>query len=155
MYAHSTRTVAALERAGDSGRGLSPGQKINYVVVDDSKRSRARVQLVSEATRYDAEFYSEQLLRAGESVLSPLGWRQEDIEQILTQARRELRERADDQWQFNHGEMEATVRILQDVVIINLLSETYGILLSLDAEIASRLYTFVHDCQSWLSSQKE
>ncbi|WP_137285421.1 DUF7522 family protein [Halorussus salinisoli] len=79
---------------------------------------------------------------------------QTDIEQIVSQARRELMERADDQWQFTHGEMEATVRIFQNAVIINLLSSgNFGVLLSLDAEIASRLHSFIYDCQSWLSDE--
>ena len=82
-YAHTTRTVAALERAADDGRGIQPGQGVSYVVVDDSKRSRERVQLADEADEYDAEFYVEELLRAAESVVSPLGWRQEDIKEYL------------------------------------------------------------------------
>ncbi|MFC4447707.1 type B DNA-directed DNA polymerase [Halorussus aquaticus] len=82
-YARSTRTVAAAERAGETGRDLSPGQKIGYVVADDSKRSRDRVRLVSEATTYDAEFYADALLRAAESVLSPVGWRRDDIARYL------------------------------------------------------------------------
>ena len=81
--AHDTRTVSALERAADDGRHLHAGQGVNYVVVDDSKRSRDRVRLASEADDYDVEFYAEQLVRAAESVLSPMGWRQEDIERYL------------------------------------------------------------------------
>lgn len=77
-----------------------------------------------------------------------------DVERIITQARQELKERANRQWEFTHGEMEATVRIFHNVVIINLLSSgNYGVLMSLDAEIASRLHSFIHDCQSWLSNQ--
>lgn len=76
-----------------------------------------------------------------------------DIEQLVTHARRELQERADDQFRFTEGEMEATVRVFHDVVVVNLLSSSdRGILLSLDADIASRLHSFVHDCQSWLSN---
>ena len=47
-YAHSTRTVAVLERVEREGHNLHPGQKVDYVVVDDSKRSRDRVQLVGK-----------------------------------------------------------------------------------------------------------
>ncbi|WP_435181434.1 type B DNA-directed DNA polymerase [Halorussus sp. AFM4] len=82
-YAHATRTVAALERAEDMGRGLHPGQNVEYVVVDDTKRSRDQVRLVEEAHRYDVEFYCDQLIRAAESVLSPLGWRENDIRRYL------------------------------------------------------------------------
>lgn len=82
-YAHATRTVAALQRAEDDGRGIQPGQGVAYVVVDDAKRSRDRVRLPDEAETYDAEFYVDQLLRAAESVLAPLGWRQDDIKEYL------------------------------------------------------------------------
>ncbi|WP_158059579.1 type B DNA-directed DNA polymerase [Halorussus halophilus] len=82
-YQQSTRTVAALERASDGGRDLHPGQSVEFVVVDDSKQSRERVALVDEAETYDAEFYAGELIRAAESVLSPLGWREEHIREYL------------------------------------------------------------------------
>lgn len=73
-YTRATRTVAALQRAQDEGLDLQPGQDVSYVVVDDSKRSRDRVQLAHEAPQqYDADFYANLLLRAAESVSSPLG----------------------------------------------------------------------------------
>jgi DNA polymerase I len=84
-YSHSTRTVAALERATDHGLDPQPGQNVSYVVVDESKRSRDRVQLVHESpARYDTEFYGELLIRAAESVCSPLDWRQDEIETYLS-----------------------------------------------------------------------
>lgn len=58
---------------------------MEYVVVDDSKRSHERVQLAREADEYDAEFYAEELVRAAESVVSPLGWRQSDIKEYLAE----------------------------------------------------------------------
>lgn len=84
-YAHATRTVAALERVEDDGRGIQPGQGVAYVVVDDSKQSRDRVRMPDEATTSDAVFYADQLVRAAESVLAPLGWRQADIEAYLAE----------------------------------------------------------------------
>lgn len=58
---------------------------ISIVVVDDSKRSRDRVQLAHESpARYDAEFYGDRLIRAAESVCSPLGWRRDEIEMYLS-----------------------------------------------------------------------
>lgn len=87
-YTHATRTVAALERAQDAGLDLQPGQNVSYVVVDDSKRSRDRVQLAHESPeRYDTDFYADLLIRAAESVCSPLGWRQADIETYLSEHR--------------------------------------------------------------------
>ncbi|WP_135855194.1 type B DNA-directed DNA polymerase [Halorussus salinus] len=82
-YHRSTRTVAAFESAADVGRDVRPGQSVEYVVVDDAKSSRDRVALVSEAEEYDAEYYAEQVIRAAESVLSPLGWRESEIRGYL------------------------------------------------------------------------
>ncbi len=85
-YARDTRTVAALKRAADRGRPRSPGQDVEFVVVDDA-RSRARVALADEADDYDADYYRERLLRAAESVLSPVGWRRSEIASYLGEYR--------------------------------------------------------------------
>ncbi len=80
----STRSVAALERAAELGLTRAPGQKVSYVVVDDAKQSRERMLLASEGVdEYDVGFYRELLIRAAASVLSPLGWRESDIEEEL------------------------------------------------------------------------
>ncbi|WP_435158619.1 hypothetical protein [Haladaptatus sp. DFWS20] len=85
-YTQSTRSVAALERAAELGLGRAPGQSVSYVVVDDSKKSWERVQLAGEELgEYDVGFYRELLVRAAASVLSPLGWRESDIEEELGQ----------------------------------------------------------------------
>ncbi|MFC7203326.1 type B DNA-directed DNA polymerase [Haloferax namakaokahaiae] len=84
-YSQYTRNVAALERANELGLARHPGQSISYVVADDETRSRERVRLVQEGpTTYDFEFYRMQLVRACESVLSPLGWRARRIERALS-----------------------------------------------------------------------
>jgi DNA polymerase I len=84
-YTHATRNVAALERVRDQDLALHPGQDIAYVVVDDAKSSRDRVALAHEdIDTYDASYYEMQLVRAVESVLSPLGWGREDIRATLT-----------------------------------------------------------------------
>lgn len=54
-------------------------------MVVDSRRSRERVQLAEEAHEYDAGFYAEQLVRAADSVVSPVGWCQGDIEEYLAE----------------------------------------------------------------------
>jgi DNA polymerase I len=86
-YEGRTRTVAALERYADHGIERAPGQSIRYVVVDDATRSRARVRLPFEAEAYDESFYADLLLRAAESVLSPLGWDRSRIERHLRDTR--------------------------------------------------------------------
>jgi len=84
-YTNQTRNVAALQRARDQGIGVHPGQDIEYVVVDDDKATRDRVMLAYEEPRgYDASYYEDQLIRAAESILSPLKWNQGEIRQHLS-----------------------------------------------------------------------
>ncbi len=74
-YTQATLSVAALERAERLGITKGPGQSVEYVVVDDGARTSGRVRLAfEEIETYDADYYAERLLRATESVVSPLGW---------------------------------------------------------------------------------
>jgi len=83
-YTQRTQTVAALQRAKDQGLPRHPGEDVEYLVVDDSRRSKERVRLSHESLReYDTEFYRELALRAGESVLSPLGWDRSDYRRYV------------------------------------------------------------------------
>ena len=83
-YAQETTNVAALQRAADLGLETHPGEDVQYVVVDDKKRGRDRVCLLYENPEsYDVAFYTDQLVRAAESVLSPLGWCDVDIRRYL------------------------------------------------------------------------
>ena len=85
-YTQNTQNVAALKRAREQDLAVHPGQDIEYVVVDDEKTSRERVALAHEEIEsYDASYYETQLIRAVESVLSPLGWDRRDIQQELTE----------------------------------------------------------------------
>ncbi|MEF8881107.1 MAG: type B DNA-directed DNA polymerase [Halapricum sp.] len=87
-YTQTTRNVAALERARDQGLAVHPGQDVEYVVVDDEKSARDRVALAYEDVEtYDTAYYERQLVRAVESVLSPLGWDRTDIRQALAETR--------------------------------------------------------------------
>lgn len=83
-YLQSPRNVVALQRAEDVGIETHAGENVEYVVVDDDKRGRDQVTLLSEDPRdYDADFYIEELIRVVESVLAPIGWREADIRQYL------------------------------------------------------------------------
>jgi DNA polymerase I len=83
-YTQNTQNVAALKRARDQGLAVHPGQDIEYVVVDDQTRSRDRVALAHEdVATYDSEYYETQLIRAVESVLSPMGWDRTAIRQAF------------------------------------------------------------------------
>ena len=87
-YDQRTRTVAALERYRDHGIDRHPGQDVRYVVVDDDRSDRDRVRLPWEPIdRYDADFYETLLVRAAESVLSPLGWGRDRIRESLSGGR--------------------------------------------------------------------
>jgi DNA polymerase I len=82
-YDRATRTVAALERARRQGITRQPGESVRYVMVDEGASGPAGVALVDEATKYDAGFYADRLLRAAESVVSPFGWREARIRRYL------------------------------------------------------------------------
>jgi DNA polymerase I len=87
-YTQNTQNVAALRRAQEQDLAVHPGQDIEYVVVDDEKTSRERVALAHEEIEsYDASYYETQLVRAVESVLSPLGWDRAEIRRELTETR--------------------------------------------------------------------
>ncbi len=89
-YTMETLTAAALERARIEGTEIAPGQTVRYVVVDADARGAARVRLAFEdGDRYDAEWYEDAAVRAVESVLSPVGWREADIRRHLADARDE------------------------------------------------------------------
>lgn len=84
-YEQSTHTAAALERYADHGVERHPGQHVAYVVVDDGARHESeRVRLrFEEPETYDAGYYERRLVRACESVVSPLGWDRADVRAAL------------------------------------------------------------------------
>jgi len=87
-YTQNTQNMTALKRARDQDLAIHPGQDIEYVVVDDEKKSRERVALAHEEVEtYDASHYETQLVRAVESVLSPLGWDRTEIRRELAETR--------------------------------------------------------------------
>ena len=88
-YSQRTRAVAALERAAEFDLERPPGTSVEYVVVDDEvgggpNRGRLSFEDVDD---YDIEFYRERLVRAAESVVSPLGWDRGRIRQYLRDGR--------------------------------------------------------------------
>ena len=87
-YSQNTQNVAALKRAREQDLAVHPGQDIEYVVVDNEKTSRERVALAHEEIEsYDPSYYETQLIRAIESVLSPLGWDRKKIRRELNGTR--------------------------------------------------------------------
>jgi len=87
-YTQATRGKAALERSASLGLERHPGQSVDYVVVDDDLDGRERVRLAFEdGEGYDAEFYSDRLVRACASVVGPLGWDEERVRRHLRDER--------------------------------------------------------------------
>jgi len=85
-YTQNTQSVAALKRSRDQGLAIHPGHDIEYVVVDDEKTSRDRVALAHEEIEsYDPSYYETELIRAVESVVSPLGWDRSKIRRELAE----------------------------------------------------------------------
>lgn len=84
-YSVENRTVAALKRYREKSIDVRPGQEVKYVVRDDNAEALDRVRLDFEASSYDTGFYRTELLRACESILSPLGLDREDIRRELEQ----------------------------------------------------------------------
>lgn len=81
----STRVAAGLQRAADAGVEISPGQDVEFIVVDDAADSRDRVRLSQEDGEHvDVGVYRDLLVRAAESVVSPVGWRRDDVEEFLS-----------------------------------------------------------------------
>ena len=86
-YDRDTHVAGALRRAADLGVVYHAGQAVRYVVTDDGARRPAQgVRLHFEdladpddGPRYDADYYERELVRAAESVVSPLGWDREDV----------------------------------------------------------------------------
>ena len=74
-YTRDTHSRAALARARRFDVDYAPGQDVRYVVVDGDARTPERVRLHFEGIdEYDDAYYERLLIRAAESVLSPLGW---------------------------------------------------------------------------------
>ncbi|WP_290817983.1 DNA polymerase domain-containing protein [Halovivax sp.] len=89
-YSQSTHTVAALERYEALDVARHPGQSVEYVVVDDDARrtiERVRLAIEGDVAGYDADYYATLLVRAAESVVSPLGWDRARIRRYLADGR--------------------------------------------------------------------
>ncbi|MFP4628147.1 MAG: type B DNA-directed DNA polymerase [Halobacteriales archaeon] len=84
-YQHRTLPASAMARSKALGVERHPGQDVRYLVVDADPEATDRVRLHFEAldAGYDASFYRDRLVRACESVVSPLGWDRDRIETYL------------------------------------------------------------------------
>ncbi len=88
-YRHNTLNAIVTRQLSQGGVRLHPGESIRYVITDAQAReldARARaIDLMDSARGYDAEKYTELLLRAMATILQPAGLDQAQIEQRFTQ----------------------------------------------------------------------
>lgn len=84
-YTVENRSVSALKRSRHHNIEVKPGQAVRFVVRKDDAQSMDRTRLGFEAQEgdYDPEFYKKELIRAAESILSPIGLDREDIRRRL------------------------------------------------------------------------
>ena len=84
-YTVENRSVSALKRSRHHNIEVKPGQAVRFVVRNDNAQSMDRTRLGFEAQEgdYDPEFYKKELIRAAESILSPIGLDREDIRRRL------------------------------------------------------------------------
>jgi len=92
QYNVENRSVSALKRAKKHGIEVKPGQKISYVVKDDDDTliDRTRLDFEAEEGRYDKHFYTKKLIKAAESILSPLGLKKQDIHRKLNKKQQKI-----------------------------------------------------------------
>ncbi|MFX1566635.1 MAG: DNA polymerase domain-containing protein, partial [Promethearchaeota archaeon] len=83
-YQQQCSQAIAAELAIRYGQDIHPGQTIKYVHTDSKSRHplrRVALPHTSAATHYDKDKYTELLLRATDTLLTPLGWNYERLAQ--------------------------------------------------------------------------
>ncbi len=85
QYKQHNLNWSALTRAKNQSYNIHPGEDVKYVVIDNDEKDEKRVNLYyEEINEYDEEFYKKMLIRAAESILSPLKWNKTKIKKYLT-----------------------------------------------------------------------
>jgi len=86
-YSQFNDQVAVLKQFKRYGFEIQPGQRRRFVICDSSTKEctkRVKIaELIEGNERYDAGKYIELLLRAGESMLSPFGYNEENLRGLL------------------------------------------------------------------------
>lgn len=82
-YKVENLNTSAIRRARLNGFQIKPGQKASYIVRDRDAAPREKVRLEFEAENYDEDFYSEKIIEAAESILSPFSWDRSQVEQAI------------------------------------------------------------------------
>jgi DNA polymerase I len=83
-YSCNNISVACLKRAKRKNLNMKPGQSLKFIVADDEKKGVDRVRLGFEnKEKFDEKYYIQELIRAAETVLSPLGFDRKQIKQRI------------------------------------------------------------------------
>lgn len=84
QYKQHNLNWSALTRAKKQSLNINPGENVKYVVINNNKKDKNRVKLYYEdINQYDKQFYKKMLIRAAESILSPLKWDKTKIKNYL------------------------------------------------------------------------
>ncbi|MGC9443619.1 MAG: DNA polymerase domain-containing protein [Candidatus Methanospirareceae archaeon] len=91
FYSHLTNNAACLFQLKRRGRSVHPGEQIQYIVTDaGSGRYAKKVkawELVKGTEQYDKKCYVRYVLRAGESILSPFGYTERKLAELIKPTR--------------------------------------------------------------------
>jgi DNA polymerase elongation subunit (family B) len=86
-YSQFNDQVAALKQLRSLGFEVHPGQKIRFIICNSGTKEcmkRVKVaELIEGNERYDAGKYIELLLRAGECMLAPFGYDEENLRELM------------------------------------------------------------------------
>ncbi|MFQ5950085.1 MAG: DNA polymerase domain-containing protein, partial [Nitrospiria bacterium] len=87
QYVREDAGAIAAKELARAGANLHPGEQIGYIILDGKakfKGDRARPAVLLTGTEsYDKEGYVELLLRAAETLLTPVGYPAEDLRACL------------------------------------------------------------------------
>jgi DNA polymerase I len=91
FYSHLTNSAACLLQLKRRGRAVHPGERIQYIVTDAGSARHAKKvkawELAEGTEQYDKKRYVRHLLRAGESILSPFGYTERKLAEIIKPTR--------------------------------------------------------------------
>ncbi len=86
-YSQFNDQVAAIKQLKRYGFGVHPGEKVRFIICDSSTREctkRVKVaELIEGNEGYDAGKYITLLLRAGESMLAPFGYKEDGLRELM------------------------------------------------------------------------
>ena len=93
-YQQFNNQVAGLMQLRDEGIEVHPGNSLRYVITDHTSKNwetRVKVaELIDGSEEYDKVFYLKYLAKSGENLLSPFGYSEERLAEVLNGGRRQV-----------------------------------------------------------------